>query len=248
MEAGALGSRGHRVACAFVPRPRNDLRQYDDLAGEWWNGRGEFAALHWLARARGALVPPPATGASLLDVGCGGGLLSAHLPPGYRHVGVDLSATALAVASAYGIDPVLADAADLPFADGSFDVVVAGEVLEHVTDLDAVVGEALRVLRPGGLFVCDTIADTRFARIALVTIAERIPGGPPLHCHDPALFVDPERLRELCRRGGVDLRLRGLRTAVLDYLGFLAGRREDVAMVPTRALNGVIQGMGRKAR
>jgi 2-polyprenyl-6-hydroxyphenyl methylase/3-demethylubiquinone-9 3-methyltransferase len=230
-----------------MARPRNDLRQYDDLAGEWWRPRGEFAALHWLAEARGALVPPPAApGAPLLDVGCGGGVLAAHLPPGYRHVGVDLSASALEVAAAHGVEGVKADAAALPFDDASFDVVVAGEVLEHVPDLDAAVREALRVLRPGGLFVCDTIADTRFARLSLVTIGERVPGGPPLRCHDPALFVDPERLRALCRAGRVELRLRGLRPKAWQYALFVAGRRETVQMTPTRALNGVIQGMGRK--
>jgi 2-polyprenyl-6-hydroxyphenyl methylase/3-demethylubiquinone-9 3-methyltransferase len=79
-----------------------------------------------------------------------------------------------------------------------------------------------------------------------VTVAERLPGGPPLHCHDPDLFVSPEHLRELCRRGGVELRLRGLRPAARQYAAFLAGRRDAVAMVPTRSLNGVIQGLGRK--
>jgi 2-polyprenyl-6-hydroxyphenyl methylase / 3-demethylubiquinone-9 3-methyltransferase len=228
-------------------RPRNDPRQYDDLADEWWRPRGEFAALHWLARARGALIPPSSgDGATLLDLGCGGGLLAPHVPPGYRHVGVDLSETALAVAAQHGIEPVRADVGALPFEDGAFDVVVAGEVLEHVTDLDAVVAEACRVLRPGGVLVCDTIADTRFARLTLVTIGERVPGGPPLHCHDPALFVSPDRLRELCARGGVDLRLRGLRPSVLQFAAFLLGRRDDVTMVPTRPLNGVIQGIGSK--
>jgi 2-polyprenyl-6-hydroxyphenyl methylase/3-demethylubiquinone-9 3-methyltransferase len=135
---------------------------------------------------------------------------------------------------------------DLPFGDGEFDVVVAGEVLEHVEDLAAVVAEACRVLRPGGTFVCDTIAATRFARLSLVTIAERLPGGPPLHCHDPRLFVDPARLRELCARGGVDLRLRGLRPSIPQYAAFLLGRRDDVTMVRTRPLNGVIQGIGHK--
>ena len=226
-------------------RPRNDLRQYDDLATEWWEPRGEFAALHWLAKARGALVPPPARpGAELLDMGCGGGLLAPHVPPGYRHVGADLSETALAVAAKHGVDPVRADVADLPFEDASFDVVVAGEVLEHVPDLEAVVAEACRVLKPGGTFVCDTIADPAFARLTLVTIGERVPGGPPLHCHDPALFVAPERLRAACARGGVDLKLRGLRPAAFQFVQFLLGRRDEVAMVPTRPLNGVIQGRG----
>jgi 2-polyprenyl-6-hydroxyphenyl methylase/3-demethylubiquinone-9 3-methyltransferase len=227
---------------------RNDLAQYDALAGEWWRPDGEFAALHWLAAARGELIPPaPPGGGSLLDVGCGGGLLAPHVPAGYRHVGVDLSESALAVAAAHGVEPVRADASALPFADGSFDVVVAGEVLEHVPDFRAVVAEALRVLRPGGTFLCDTIADTRFARLSLVTIGERVKGGPPLGCHDPALFVDPAELRALCAAHGVELRLRGLRPAARDFAGFLAGRRRSVRMVPTRRLDAVIQGVGERA-
>ena len=52
-------------------RARNDVRQYDDLADQWWRPHGAFAALHWLARARGALIPRPSTpNAALLDVGC----------------------------------------------------------------------------------------------------------------------------------------------------------------------------------
>ena len=229
----------------MVPHPRNDLRQYDDLAGEWWKPRGEFAALHWLARARGALIPPG--GGELLDMGCGGGLLAPHVPPGYRHVGVDLSEAGLAIAAEHGVEAVHADVARLPFDDASFDVVVAGEILEHVPDLAATVREATRVLRPGGTLIVDTIADTFFARLSLVWIGERVPGGPPLHCHDPALFVDPSHLRALCRAGGVDLRLRGLRPAAGQFVAFLAGRRDTVDMVPTRPLNAVIQGIGVKS-
>ena len=229
-------------------RAPNDLRQYDDLAGEWWKADGAFAALHWLAEARGALIPPaPRAGAELLDVGCGGGLLAPHVPPGFRHVGVDLTETALAEAARHGIEPVHADAADLPFEDGRFDVVVAGEVLEHVTDLDAVVAEALRVLRPGGTFVCDTINATAVARLTLVTVGERLAGGPPPGCHDPALFVAPRRLQALCARHGVELHVHGLRPAAREYLGFLLGRRRSVRMVRTRSLAAVYQGSGVKA-
>ncbi len=84
---------------------RNDLRQYDELAGEWWRSHGAFAALHWLARARGELIPSPSRpDAELLDLGCGGGLLAPYVS-GYRHVGVDLSASALEVAARHGVEP-----------------------------------------------------------------------------------------------------------------------------------------------
>jgi 2-polyprenyl-6-hydroxyphenyl methylase/3-demethylubiquinone-9 3-methyltransferase len=228
-------------------RPRNDLRQYDDLADAWWDPDGVFSSLHWLAKARGGLVPRPAGGgdARLLDVGCGGGLLAPHVH-GYHHVGVDLSEAGLAIAAAHGVEGVLADAAALPFDDASFDVVVAGEVLEHVTDLEGTVAEALRVLKPGGTFVCDTINATWFARLSLVTIGERVRGGPPPACHDPALFVPPARLQALCARGGVTLDVHGLRPAPLQFLAFLARRRTDVDMVRTRSLAAVYQGSGVK--
>jgi 2-polyprenyl-6-hydroxyphenyl methylase/3-demethylubiquinone-9 3-methyltransferase len=227
-------------------RARNDPRQYDDLVEEWWRRDGELAARHWLARERAKLVPPPARPeAALLDVGCGGGLL-APLVHGYRHVGVDVTESALAVAAAHGVEPHHADAAALPFPAESFDVVVAGEILEHVEDLDAAVAEVARVLRPGGTFVCDTIADTRFARLALVTVGERLPGGPPRGAHDPRLFVSPERLRRLCASHDVSLELWGLRPSAREYAGFLLDRRRAVTLVRTRSLAGLYQGVGAK--
>ena len=92
------------------------------------------------------------------------------------------------------------DAARLPFADGGADVVVAGEMLEHVTDLPAVVAELCRVLAPGGTLVVDALADTAVCRFVTVTVAERIPGGPPAGLHDPALYVEPRRAARAVRR------------------------------------------------
>jgi 2-polyprenyl-6-hydroxyphenyl methylase/3-demethylubiquinone-9 3-methyltransferase len=230
-------------------RPRNDPRQYDDLASEWWAPRGAFAMLRWIAAARMRLVPaPPRPGALLLDAACGGGLLAPHVAPtGYRHVGVDLSHSATRLAADHGVVAARGDVTRLPFADEAFDVVVAGEVLEHVEDLPAVVGEVCRVLRPGGTLVLDAIARTWWGRFSAVTVGERMPAGPPPRLHDPELFVDRDALRDQARRHGVTLELNGLRPSAVDYLGWLAGRREAVRMVPTRSTAGLFQAVGVKA-
>ncbi|MDP9402588.1 MAG: methyltransferase domain-containing protein [Actinomycetota bacterium] len=228
------------------PRARNDLRQYDDLVDEWWRPEGRFAALHWLAAVRGALVPRPTSAHEVLvDVGCGGGLMARNVD-GYVHVGVDLTMSALAAAGRQGVQAVRGDAGHLPLADHSAAVVVAGEILEHVSDLPAVAGELCRVLRPGGSIILDTINATRLARFALVTVAEHLPGGPPPRLHDPQLFVSHERLRRLFAQHGVELRLWGIRPSATDYLRFLVDRRRPVRMLPTRSLSLVYQGVGTK--
>ena len=242
---------------AAVPvRARNDPHQYDDLTDEWWLPYGKFAALHWLARARATLIPaPPYPGAVLLDVACGAGLLAPYLGgaerssrlAGWRHVGIDLSTPALRQAREHGVAAVRGDALRLPFADASLHCVVAGEILEHLPDLDAACAELARVLAPGGVLVIDTLNDTRFCRIVLIRIAEHLPAGPPYGIHDPALLVDPERLRGLLARHRVRLGpLIGLRPSARDIAGWLLRRRELVRMLPIRSVSGVYQAIGTK--
>ena len=160
--------------------------------------------LHWIARARAALVPPAArSGAVLVDFGCGAGLLAPHvLPLGYRVVGLDLVAASLAQAADHGVAPICADVHAVPLRDGCADVVSAGEILEHVADPSTVIAEACRVLRPGGLLVLDTINATALGRFVTVTVGERIPGGAPKGIHDPRLFVPPDVLRHGVRPVG----------------------------------------------
>ncbi len=232
-------------------RARNDPDQYDDLSDEWWLPFGKFAALHWLARSRATLIPPPPyPGAVLLDVACGAGLLAPHLAgelAGWRHVGVDLSRLALKQARAHGVASVRADAVRLPFADASLHCVVAGEILEHLPDLEAGCAELARVLAPGGTLVIDTLNDTRFCRIVMVRILERLPGGPPPGIHDPALLVDPERLRGLLAAHRVYLGTPvGLRPSARDIVGWLLRRREQVRMLRTGSIAGLYQVTGTK--
>jgi 2-polyprenyl-6-hydroxyphenyl methylase / 3-demethylubiquinone-9 3-methyltransferase len=234
------------VARARNSPARNDPAQYDELARFWWDPRGVFAMLHWLAAARGALIPAPARpGAVLVELGCGAGLLAPHVH-GYRHVGVDVTASALAQAARHGVVPVRADVTAVPLRDGCADVVAAGEILEHVSDLPAAVREACRLLRPGGLLVIDTIAATPIARFVAVTLAERLPGGAPRGIHDPILFVDRAVLVRECARHGVRLRLRGIRPSVPGFLRWLARRADAVAMVPAPTTAVLFQAVGRR--
>jgi 2-polyprenyl-6-hydroxyphenyl methylase / 3-demethylubiquinone-9 3-methyltransferase len=228
-------------------RTRNDPRQYDDLAHAWRDPRGPFAMLQWLAAARGALVPPPQRdGAVLVDLGCGAGLLAPHVT-GYRHIGVDVTASALERAAAHGVLGVRADVTAVPLADGCADVVAAGEILEHVTDLPAALAEACRLLRPGGRLVVDTLAATALCRLVAITVAERLPGGPPPGIHDPALLVDRAVLVREAARHGVALHLRGIAPSPVDVLRWLAGRDVVPAMRPVPTTAVLFQAVGFKS-
>ena len=244
---------GHATLGLMRPLERNDPRQYDDLAGEWWRPGGGFELLHWLAEARGALVPAAIRpGAVLVDAGCGGGLLAPHVRRlGYRHVGVDVRRAGLEQSVARGVTPVTGDVTALPLAAGCADVVVAGEILEHVTDLGGTVGELCRVLRPGGLLVLDTVNDTALGRFITITAGERL-GIAPVGLHDPELFVDPFELTTEFARHGVRLQVRGIRPTVTGLLRWLVLPSETVTgrplgrIVPTRSKAVLYQGRGRK--
>jgi 2-polyprenyl-6-hydroxyphenyl methylase/3-demethylubiquinone-9 3-methyltransferase len=213
-------------------RQRNDPAQYAELSDQWWAPHGEFAALHWLAASRAEHIPrSPRPDAVLVDLACGGGLMAPHVARlGYRHVGVDLQLAGLRVARDHGVAPVRASVLTVPLADRCADVVLAGEVLEHVADDAQVIAECARLLKPGGTLVIDAIARTRLADLIAVRIAERVPGGPPPGLHDPALFVDRARLLAAADRAGLDLRLVGIRPSVRDLVAWRRGRRDVVRM------------------
>ncbi|HEX2073517.1 MAG TPA: methyltransferase domain-containing protein [Geodermatophilus sp.] len=227
---------------------RNDPAQYDELADEWWKPTGGFAMLHWLAASRAEHIPPaPRPDALLVDLACGAGLMAPHAERlGYRHVGVDVGLRGLELARAHGVLAVRGSVLAVPLVDGCADVVVAGEILEHVEDDVAVLAECARLLRPGGTLVIDTIADTRLAEVIAVRLLERVPGGPPPGIHDPALFVDRRRLLAAADRLGLELRLVGLRPSVRDVVAWRRGRRREVRMKPLPITAVLFAGYGRK--
>jgi 2-polyprenyl-6-hydroxyphenyl methylase / 3-demethylubiquinone-9 3-methyltransferase len=229
-------------------RTRNDPAQYDELADHWWRMHGEFAALHWFAASRAEHIPPAAhSGAVLVDMACGGGLMAPHVERlGYRHVGIDLNVRALQLALEHGVTVVRGSVLAVPLADACADVVVAGEILEHVEDDVGVLAECARLLRPGGTLVLDALAAGWLSVLINVHLLERLPGGPPRGLHDPALFVDRQRLLDAADRLGIDLRLVGLRPSMRQAIAWKFGRRDLVRMKPIRSTAVVFAGYGRK--
>jgi 2-polyprenyl-6-hydroxyphenyl methylase / 3-demethylubiquinone-9 3-methyltransferase len=233
----------------IAERPRrNDPAQYDELADEWWRPDGEFAALHWFAASRAEHIPAaPHPDAVLVDLACGGGLMAPHVSPlGYRHIGVDIGVRGLHLAREHGVAPVVGSVLAVPLADGCADVVLAGEILEHVADDVAVLAECARLLRPGGTLVLDALAAGRLSVLINVHLNERLPGGPPRGMHDPALFVDRKRLLAAADRLGLDLELVGLRPSIREAIAWKFGRRQTVRMKPIRSTAVIFAGYGRK--
>jgi 2-polyprenyl-6-hydroxyphenyl methylase/3-demethylubiquinone-9 3-methyltransferase len=136
---------------------------------------------------------------------------------GAKVIGVDVSAGAIGIAKRHAassglpIRYLVASGEDLPLPDASVDCVVCVDVLEHVRSLDQVLDEIRRVLRPGGVFLFDTINRTWLARFVIVFCGERIFRLLPRGTHDPAGFIMPAELdTKLAARSFADRVFEGL--------------------------------------
>ena len=132
-------------------------------------------------------------GKRVLDLGCRSGALTRHFLEGNSVVGLDVDPAALEKAAALGIEPVQANVEKpLPFEDATFDVVVAGELFEHLQFPDALVGEIRRVLRPGGVLV-GSVPNAFRVQSRLRFLRGRPPEDDPTHLR----MFSPTALREL---------------------------------------------------
>ena len=194
---------------------------YDRDAEHWWDGSQRWLrALQNLVPARLAFFDRLTSwnGRTVLDLGCGGGFMSEALAArGAKVIGVDVSRGAIGVAKRHAasgglaIRYLVASGEGLPLPDASVDCVVCVDVLEHVRSLDQVLDEVRRVLRPGGVFLFDTINRTWLARFVIVTCGERIFRLLPRGTHDPAGFIKPTELdAKLAARGFTDRVFKGL--------------------------------------
>ncbi|CAK0908949.1 unnamed protein product [Prorocentrum cordatum] len=222
----ASGSCG--LAWLLGPRPLADrlaaLSEQDvridnvspyDAAEKWAPDGSTGAGLHRLNPARveyfrGVLGPAAAAPLRVLDIGCGGGLVSNALAstPGYEVHGLDRSEEALSyargVAERHGTGAAFRAGSvyELPFAAESFDAIVISDVLEHLLDLPRALAEAARVLRPGGRFLFDTIDRSVASYVVGILGAEYLVGIVPRGTHDWRLFIRPEELRLVLERAG----------------------------------------------
>lgn len=194
-------------------RARNDLEIYNDVAANWWSDD-----IRWVRTLKN-LVPGRLSwfdrhidwqGKAVLDLGCAGGFMAEALDQrGATVTGIDPAAQAIeagrahAKAAGRAITYDVGVGEDLPYSDHAFDAVVCVDVLEHVSDLAQVLSEAARVLKPGGLFLYDTINRNFIARLAAITIAEDVLRILPKGTHDPALFIKPNELHRALKTAGL---------------------------------------------
>ena len=209
--------------------PPVDNTVYGRMADSWWDEGGFLHLLAALNPARFGymrrilleelrLAP---VGLRVLDIGCGGGLLAEEVARlGCAVVGVDPSEPSLVAARAHatsqrltiGYQCALGEA--LPFANESFDVAYCCDVLEHVTDVGQVIAETARVLRPGGIYLFDTINRTLRSRLIAITLLQEWQWTSlmPPRLHDWKMFIRPAELRrELEHHGLVPGGLTGLK-------------------------------------
>ncbi len=239
------------------PRPRAvNNAWYADLGARWYTADDTPIALlraesrhrnPWIA----SLLPPEQR---VLDLGCGGGFLANYLAArGHRVVGIDTTPENLVVARRHGTaEYQVADACALPFPDASFDVVCAMDLLEHVEDPAKLIGEASRVLAPGGLFVFHTFNRTQLANlIAIKGVAWFVKNAPP-DLHVLHLFRTPAETVAMLRAHGMEpVEIRGSRPRFRWPLFrmLLTGRvGDDFAFTFTRSTAIGYTGYARKAQ
>jgi 2-polyprenyl-6-hydroxyphenyl methylase/3-demethylubiquinone-9 3-methyltransferase len=194
-----------------------DVARFSAIAAEWWDPKGKFAPLHRFNPVRLSFIREqaldhfavsggsrtPFAGLRLLDIGCGGGLLTEPMARlGFAVTGVDASERNIAVASAHAsasglaIDYRAGAVEDLPApGEAGFDVILNMEVIEHVADPGAFLRDCVRRLNPGGLMILATLNRT-LASLALAKAgAEYVLRWLPPGTHDWRKFLKPSEIR-----------------------------------------------------
>jgi 2-polyprenyl-6-hydroxyphenyl methylase/3-demethylubiquinone-9 3-methyltransferase len=194
-----------------------DNEIYNAPGDIWWNENQPLytlrtfmnpARMQYFTSVFAAQGVDPA-GKVIIDIGCGGGLFAEDVARlGASVIGIDPAPGAIAAArkhaagASLAIDYRVGPGEHLPADDACADIVYCVDVLEHVADVDAVVGEAARVLKPGGLFLFDTINRTRISKLVMIKLCQDWPvtAWMPPGLHDWNQFITPAELRDVLTR------------------------------------------------
>lgn len=201
-----------------------EVRKFARLAVEWWNPHGKFGPLHKFnperirfvrdetARhfARSGKALKPFDGLSLLDIGCGGGLLSEPMARmGFSVTGADASSENVEIARAHAaqsgvrVNYCFTTAEQLAAARESFDVVLNMEVIEHVADPELYLQSCAALVKPGGLMFVGTLNKTLKALLLGKVAAEYVLGWVPAGSHDWTRFIPPKKLNGMLEEVGL---------------------------------------------
>jgi 2-polyprenyl-6-hydroxyphenyl methylase/3-demethylubiquinone-9 3-methyltransferase len=207
--ANASGARGANA-------DQGEVGKFDALASRFWDVRGEFRPLHLLNPVRARFVAERATltGARVLDVGCGGGLLSEALArAGAKVTAIDLAPGMIEVARLHAteqkmsIDYRVVAAEDLAAAEaGAFDVVTCMEMLEHVPEPARMVATLASLVRPGGTVFISTLNRNLKSFLFAIVGGEYVLKLLPRGTHEYEKLIRPAELARWTRSAGLDLR------------------------------------------
>ena len=224
-----LTTQAHERANATADR--DEIARFSALARTWWDPQGPMAPLHELNPARLAFIRDQITahyrrnpkgtaaldGLTVLDIGCAGGLLCEPLTRlGAKVTGIDAAAENIEVARQHakdmrlGIDYRHASPEDLIGGGETFDVVLALEVIEHVTDVQAFMDAAAalvkpRRIKPGGLLIASTLNRTPKSFALAIVAAEYLLRWVPAGTHDWRKFLKPSELARALRASGLTI-------------------------------------------
>jgi 2-polyprenyl-6-hydroxyphenyl methylase/3-demethylubiquinone-9 3-methyltransferase len=192
-----------------------ELAKFSDLAHRWWDPESEFRPLHQINPLRLAWInaSAPLHGKEVLDVGCGGGILTdAMARSGAKALGIDLASKSLKVAQLHALEAqtpnvhyrevsVEALALERP---ASFDVVTCMEMLEHVPDPASVVKACADLVKPGGWVFFSTLNRNPKSFLFAIVGAEYVLNLLPKGTHEYAKFIRPSELASACRSAGLE--------------------------------------------
>jgi 2-polyprenyl-6-hydroxyphenyl methylase/3-demethylubiquinone-9 3-methyltransferase len=202
----------------------SEVAKFEAMAAEWWNPNGKFRPLHLMNPCRLDYItsqiaaeygrdltkPLPFAGLRILDIGCGGGLLSEPMARlGAEVVGADAAPRNIPVAQVHAqasgltIDYRFTTAEDLAAAGEQFDVVLNMEVVEHVSDPLAYLTACHDLLKSGGIMLCSTLNRNPKSYLMAIIGAEWVMRWLPKGTHDWAKFITPDELYDLINRAGL---------------------------------------------